>query len=109
MSSNYVLTTTVRFDTLLSKQPVLFPTPPSVRKPVHKDTLSVSTPTPTTSCERTNKRPVLVRTVFPKVCDVLSERMSEPLLVFDEVSESSQSTAMQPTTSLRRMLSARQV
>ena len=70
---------------------------------------SVSTPTLTTSCERTSKQPVLVLTVFLKVCDVLSERTSEPLLVFDEVSESSRSTAMQPTTSLRRMHSARQV
>ena len=31
---------------------------------------------------------MLVLTVFLKVCDVLSERTSEPLLVFDEVSES---------------------
>ena len=66
LSSNYVLTTTVRFDTLLLKQPVLFPTPPSVRKLAHKDTLSVSTPTLTTSCERTSKQPVLVLTVFPR-------------------------------------------
>ena len=109
LSSNFVLTTTVRSDTLHSKQPVLFPTPPFVRRLVHKVTLSVFTPTHTTFSEKTSKRPVQVLTVFLKVCDVLSERTSEQPLVSAVASESFPFTAMQRTTLLPKMLYARPV
>ena len=89
---------TVRFDTQPLKLPVLFPTQPFVRRLAHKGTHSVSILTLTMFFVRTSKQPVLVLTVFLKVCDAHSGRTSELPHVFAEDSESSRSTAMQQTT-----------
>ena len=60
---------------------MLFRIRPSVSKLGLKATLFESTPSPTTCFVKTSKQLAPVQTVCPKVCDVRSERTSEPLHV----------------------------
>ena len=108
LSSNYVLTTTVRFDTLLLKQPVLFPTPQSVRSWCTR----ICSPCPHLPSPRLARNKQATGAGADRVSQGMRCAFGKnvgTLPVFDEVSESSRSTATQPTTLLRRMHSARQV
>jgi hypothetical protein len=91
---NFELTTIVKSDTPLLKQPVSSQTPRFVTLLAPRDMPSASTPIRTMSSERTSKQQAQVLIVSLKECAVHSERMSEPLHEYAEDNESSQSTVM---------------